>query len=129
KPAAVVVERNGAVDLPGSFGDGADACGFGSDARSLFFSVMSWLTTTHHPELRLEVVTLQNIENEPGFVIHGGWEPPGEQLGLMALESLDLGLERRDMFGAVIVGEAFETKVCEHGGTFLRATLFRIKRD
>lgn len=45
----------------------------------------------------------------------------------MTSESFNLGIKRGDVFSAVIVGEEFETEVFEHGGAFLRATLFRIK--
>src|SRR5215510_5180232 len=76
EPIAVVVERDGATDPRGGLGDGPQPGRLGIDTGALFLRAFRGTAGSGDPELRSEVVTLEEIEDVPGFVVPRGGKPP-----------------------------------------------------
>ena len=128
EPTAVVIESNLATDFCSLFRDRTNPVRLGQDARLLFFRSFRGSAAAHDPELGLEIVSFQDIEDLPGLGIEGGGEPPCRQLNLMFLERIHLGIKRGDMLGAIVIGEAVDPQSLQHKGPLLRPALFRIER-
>ncbi len=103
EPAAVVVERDAAADLGRGGGDASDPRRFRLHAITLLLFRSGRPATSRDPQLRLDVVPLQHIQDQSRFVAQVGGEPPSGQLDAVPLDRLHLGVERGDVVGTVIV--------------------------
>lgn len=85
EPSAVVVEADGAIDFSGGASDGAEAGAFILDAAFLFLGIRGGRSAAGDPELSLEIVPFENVEDEFCLVVESGREPPGEELNVLFL--------------------------------------------
>ena len=128
EPAAVVVEGDLATNLRRRFGNRANAARLGDDTRPLIGLVLRWSSAAGDPQLRSHLVLLEHGERQLGFVIERRRDPPRRQFDLVPLEAFNLLIERRDVFGAVVVSKLREAQLGEHRRPLLRPALLRVKR-
>lgn len=128
EPSAVIVETDGALEALGGFGDGTDALGFEFDSSALFGGGAGGLTAASDPELGAGLGSFQDGENKARLVVQFSGKPPGSEVDAPGAAGGDLGLETRNMFRAIIVGELGDAQSLEHPGTILGTTLLGIKR-
>src|SRR5438067_7105775 len=79
KPAAMIIQRHHAPHFSRRFRNGLDALRFRLDPRPLPFSAARWSAPASHPKLWMKLMACEHFENEFGFLVHGGGEPPGRQ--------------------------------------------------
>ena len=82
------------------------------------------------PEVGLEPVALEQVEDDPRFAIElAGCDPEGVERDPAFLEGIDLGVERGDVLGSPVVGEVLEPQLLEHGRAIFGAALLAVERD
>ena len=82
-----------------------------------------------HPELGLDAVPLEQVEDDPRFVVQlAGRDPEGIKRDAVPLQGLDLGIEARDVLGPPVIGEVLEAQPLEHRRPLLGPALLGIER-
>ena len=61
------------------------------------------------------------------FLVENGREPPGGQFNMMPLQSFDLGIEGRDMFGSIVIGKLGKAQLFQHRCSFFGASFLRVE--
>ena len=116
EPAAVVVEGERTADPPGLGGEGLELGRGRGDPPFLLGSAHPVTPQVEQdPELRLDAVPLEQVENDPRFAIElTRCHPEGIERDPVPLEGLDLSIEAGNMLGPPVVGEVFEAQPLEH---------------
>ena len=114
EPATVVVEADGAADLVGRLGYGADPRRFGCHAGFLLVVIGRRPPAPTHPQARLHAVALEDTEDQLRLVIELARKPPSDKLDPLLRNGPHLVVELRNMLGPVVVGVLDDSQPPHH---------------
>src|SRR5437879_111588 len=78
----MIVQADGAALCLGRFRNGFDPFRLGGDSLSLLVRIARWLASAHDPQLRLDAMPPENVQDQARFVVECCRKPPTEQVNV-----------------------------------------------